>query len=151
MLHEFPDTTQHQYAILLSLKCVFRLLLEVMLETVEVVDSNTTVLERRRLSILEKQTAEKTGSFWLLEFVPGGTISAGGGSVLRIAFPWNIWSLLATGKQGIFGKWLFSGNTGTPSSANSGKLEVNTLLSLFPPSQLFSGKMWICILTLKVG
>lgn len=43
MLGEFPGITQHQYAVLLSLKCGFRLQLEVMLDTVVVVVYKTVM------------------------------------------------------------------------------------------------------------
>lgn len=46
MLDEFPGITHQEYATLLSLKCDFRLLLEVMLDTVEVMVSETLMHEK---------------------------------------------------------------------------------------------------------
>lgn len=51
MHDEFMDINQHQYAIILSLKCGFRLLLEVILGSLEVAISKTIALEWRKLTI----------------------------------------------------------------------------------------------------
>jgi len=54
VLDEFPGINQDQYAILLSLKCSFRLVVEVVLDTGSGGLQDTNTLEERRLTISEK-------------------------------------------------------------------------------------------------